>query len=555
MELVDHPLWWSGPTWLAEDSATWDRSCPSEEFDETTLEVRKRFQSLNVTISVPATSYEIEKHILNSRSSIGAACRQLACVKRFIYNIGSRVSTLYEKRSGPILPSELHEARMQFVRLAQHDHYEEEGKSLAKGNEVHPKSKISSLYPFMDGTGTIRVGGRLQQSSFPFEVKHPVILPKNHRFSKLLVEEMHLQNCHAGPTLLTATINQNYWIQGCQHLIRQVIQGCVKCCRQKAKTAQQLMGSLPAARVTACRPFSHVGVDYAGPILVRCSNTRGERCSKGYIVVFVCLSSKAVHLEVAGDLSTDTFLGAFKRMIARRGYCNEIWSDNGTNLVGADRQLMEIYEATQALSKKTEPFFSNLGIRWRFIPPSSPHQGGIWEAAVKSAKELLRPVIGNEKLTFEKLSTVLCQIEACLNSRPLYPISSSADSFEALTPGHFLVGQPLNLLPEPDVTHLKVNQLDSWQKVQRLTVEFWNRWRDEYIATLQPRGKWRNRRDNIKPDQLVLVKNDNTPPSAWELARVVAVHPDKHGLVRTVTLRRGKSEYQRPVQKLCPLPD
>ncbi|XP_065094995.1 uncharacterized protein LOC135716231 [Ochlerotatus camptorhynchus] len=554
-DLVDHPLWWTGPKWLAEDSATWKRSVLSEEHDEATLEVRKRFQFLNISVSVPVTTYEIEKQILNSRSSFGAACRQLACVKRFIYNLGSKALTRYEKRSGPILPSELQEARLQLVRLAQHEHYEEEVKSLAKGSEVHPKSKVCDLYPFLDGTGTIRVGGRLQQSSFPFEVKHPVILPKNHRLTRLLVEEMHLRNCHAGSTLLTATINQTYWIQGCQHVIKQVIRNCVKCCRQKAKMSQQLMGNLPAARVTACRPFNHVGVDYAGPILVRCSKTRGERCSQEYIVVFVCLSSKAVHLEVAGDLSTDTFLASFKRMIARRGYCNEIWSDNGTNLVGADRYLKEIYEVTEAHSKNTEPFFSNLGIRWRFIPPSSPHQGGIWEAAVKSAKKLLRPVVGNEKLTFEELSTVLCQIEACLNSRPLCPISSSPDSLEALTPGHFLVGQPLNLLPEPDDTHLKVNQLDHWQKVQRYTVEFWNRWRDEYIATLQPRGKWKNTRDNIKLDQLVLVKNDNTPPSAWELTRVSAVHPDKHGLVRTVTLRRGKSQYQRPVQKLCPLPD
>ncbi|XP_062700456.1 uncharacterized protein LOC134284909 [Aedes albopictus] len=508
-ELIDHHLWWSGPTWLAEDSATWNRTNPSDDLDETTLEVRKRFQTLNVAIINSGSTYEIEKHILANRSSIGAACRQLACVQRFIFNLKSKASTQYERRSGAILPSELHAARMQLIRLAQHEGYEEEAKSLAKGNEVHPKSKIiSSLYPFLDGTGTIRVGGRLQQSSFPFEVKHPAILPKNHRVSRLLVEELHLQNSHAGPTLLTAAINQ-----------------------------------------------SHVGDDYAGPILVRCSNIRGERCSKGYIVVFVCLSSKAVHLEVAGDLSTDTFLGAFKRMISRRGYCNEIWSDNGTNLVDADRQLTEIYEATQTHSKKTEPYFSNLGIRWRFIPPSSPHQGGIWKAAVKSAKELLRLVFGNEKLTFEKLSTVLCQIEACLNSRPLYPISTSPDSFEALTPGHFLVAQPLNLLPEPDIGHLKVNQLDNWEKVQRITAEFWNRWRNEYIATLQPRSKWRNRRDNIKPDQLVLVKSDSTSPSAWELARVVAVHPDKHGLVRTVTLRRGRSEYQRPVQKLCTLPD
>ncbi|XP_058817688.1 uncharacterized protein LOC131680997 [Topomyia yanbarensis] len=159
-------------------------------------------------------------------------------------------------------------------------------------------------------------------------------------------------------------------------------------------------------------------------------------------------------------------------MIARRGYCSEVWSDKSTNQVGADRQLQEIYDVVTKHVKQKKHFFVNLGIRWRFIPPASPHQGGIWEAAVKSAKKLIRPIVGNENLTYEELSTVLCQVEACLNSRPLCPISSCPKSLEALTPGHFLVGKPLNLLPEPD--HME---------------EFWKRWRDEYIATLQPRGK------------------------------------------------------------------
>ncbi|XP_058446192.1 uncharacterized protein LOC131427220 [Malaya genurostris] len=553
-DLVNHPLWWTGPAWLYEDSSTWNREVPDYNNNEDTLEVRKRYKTLNITVSLPVTTHVIEKQIIEQRSSLIAACWQLARVSRFTYNMKC-VITGNNKLSGSILPSELHQARMKFVRLAQKESYATEIKALACGDEIPVKSGILNLYPFLDDAGTLRVGGRLQQSLYAFDVKHPIILSKTNRFTKLLVEEIHVNNCHAGPTLMTATINQRYWIQGCQVVIKQVIRKCLSCCRQKAQTAKQLMGSLPAARVTACRPFAHVGVDYAGPIMVRCSNTRGARCMKGYIVVFICLSTKAIHLEVAGDLSTDTFLGAFRRMISRRGYCSEVWSDNGTNLVGANRQLQEIYEITTNHAKGKEHYFSNLGIRWRFIPPASPHQGGIWEAAVKSAKELLRPIIGDKNLTYEELSTVLCQVEACLNSRPLCSLSSNPESLEALTPGHFLVGQPLNMLPEPEVTHLKVNYLDRWKMVQRYTEEFWRRWRDEYMATLQPRGKWKMKQDNLKLGSLVLVKNDNSPPSTWDLARIVAVHPDQQGLVRNVTLRRGKSEYQRSVQKLCPLPD
>ncbi|XP_055542986.1 uncharacterized protein LOC129728564 [Wyeomyia smithii] len=294
-ELINHPLWWTGPPWLVEDSSTWKHNVIEEEFNDDMLEVRKRFQSLNILVALPSTNYVIERQILDRKSTLNAACRQLAFVKRFIANMKApRVQK--PKQNGMITPSELHEARIQFARLAQCDIYEKEINCLVNGREVSVKSKISDMYPFLDNDGTMRVGGRLQHSSRPFRIKHPVIVPKEHRFTKLLVEELHVQNCHAGPSLLTATINQYYYIKGCQDVVKQTVRNCVKCCRLKAKTAQQLMGSLPAARVTACRPFAHVGVDYAGPILVRSSNTRGERSMKGYIVVFICLSTKAVHL-------------------------------------------------------------------------------------------------------------------------------------------------------------------------------------------------------------------------------------------------------------------
>lgn len=175
--------------------------------------------------------------------------------------------------------------------------------------------------------------------------------------------------------------------------------------------------------------------------------------------------------------------------------------------------------------------------------------GGLWEAAVKSAKTHLRKVLGNESATYEELYTILTQIEACLNSRPLCALSNSPDSCEALTPGHFIIQQPMNLLPEPSVSDVPRNRLDNW-KVE----EIWTRWRNEYVTSLQPCSKWQSEIDNLQVNRLVLVKNENTPPAQWELARVVATHPDRNGIVRTVTLRRGTTEYQRPIQKLVPLP-
>lgn len=180
--------------------------------------------------------------------------------------------------------------------------------------------------------------------------------------------------------------------------------------------------------------------------------------------------------------------------------------------------------------------------------------GGLWEAAVKSAKLHLYKVLSRGPQTYEQLYTILTQVEACLNSRPLCAVSNSPDDYNVLTPGHFIIGQPLNLLPEPAVPNVPVNRLDSWEVCQRQVEEIWQRWRNEYLSSLQPRTKWQSKEDNLEINRLVLVKNENAPPAQWELARIIAVHPDRHGVVRTVTLRRGSSEYQRPIHKLVPLP-
>ncbi|XP_062709173.1 uncharacterized protein LOC134288401 [Aedes albopictus] len=313
------------------------------------------------------------------------------------------------------------------------------------------------------------------------------------------------------------------------------------------------MGSLPSVRTTPARPFVHCGVDYAGPILLRSSTLRSAKTIKGYVAVFVCLATKAVHLEAVSDLSTNAFLAALKRFCGRRGLCSEIWSDHGTNFVGADRSIREHLQSPE-FNQAVSRYLADLKVKWTFITPSAPHMGGIWEAAVKSFKKHLRAVLGHATLTYEELSTVLTQIEACLNSRPLCQLSTSPDSFEAFTPGHFIINQPLNLLPEPDIRHLQEGRLDRWQRVQRHVDDIWARRRNEYVATLQPRNKWQSVQQNLDLGQLVLIKNDNTSPAAWELARIIATHPDQYGVVRTVTVRRGQNEYQRAVHKLVPLP-
>lgn len=197
--------------------------------------------------------------------------------------------------------------------------------------------------------------------------------------------------------------------------------------------------------------------------------------------------------------------------------------------------------------------FENDGLTWHFIPASAPHFGGLWEAGVRSFKHHLKRVVGAHTLSQLELATLLCQIEACLNSRPLIALTDDPESFEALTPGHFLIGRPLISVPEPSLLDVNDNRLSRWQRVQAMSEHVWRAWARDYLHTLHQRTKWQSVKSNLKVNDLVLLKNNLLPPAKWELARIVATHPGNDGLVRVVTLRTAKTTLKRPITQICPL--
>ncbi|CAI6373869.1 unnamed protein product [Macrosiphum euphorbiae] len=307
------------------------------------------------------------------------------------------------------------------------------------------------------------------------------------------------------------------------------------------------MAPLPRERVQCSRPFTYTGVDFAGPLIIR-SGIRGRSGTKAWVSIFVCFSTRAVHIEVVEDLTSKAFIAALRRFVARRGKPAELWSDNGTNFVRANKELTKY---TQHLGSQ----LANEGITWRFNPPSAPHFGGLWEAAVKSAKHHLARTTGKAKLTLSELSTLLCQIEACLNSRPLIPMSSDPNDFTSLTPAHFLLGAPVTSFPEPDLNGEEPHAMRRWKFVQHLLQTFWKRWHMEYLPQLQVRGKWTSGSSNLAIDDLVIVKEDNLPPFKWHLARVIELHLGCDGNVRVVSIRNSSGKtMRRPVAKLCKLP-
>lgn len=261
------------------------------------------------------------------------------------------------------------EALRALVRIAQHSEFADDIKQLQEEGQVINKSLLIALRPFIDSDGIIRVGGRLRQAAVRYDHMHPIIMPKSHPLTKLLIRRTHADTLHGSIQLMLNTLRQRYWIIHARALVKRCISDCTVCARQSSKPAQQLMADLPSPRVNPARPFLQSAVDYAGPILTRVSKSRGRKQTmKGYICIFVCLATKAIHLEAVSELSTEAFLAAFRRFIGRRGHVTDIYSDNGTNFVGAARTLRQYND----IARKLMPQLAANSVSWHFSPPSAP---------------------------------------------------------------------------------------------------------------------------------------------------------------------------------------
>ncbi|XP_072400964.1 uncharacterized protein [Diabrotica undecimpunctata] len=385
--------------------------------------------------------------------------------------------------TGPLSTLELNTSLLTLIKFVQSQSFPYDYDALSNSNQIDRRSKLLGLYPFFDTTTKlIRVGGRLHHSSFDFNKKHPIVLPSKHHLTKLIARHEHLKLLHIGPQALLASLRENYWPISGRNLVRKIVRDCVRCFRFNNKPEQHIMGNLPESRIIPSRPFTVSGVDYAGPVLLRDRKGRNYKTSKAYIALFICFASKAVHLEIVSDLTTECFLAALRRFTARRGKCSEIFSHNGSTFVRANNELRQFFD------KNSHAITTDLsidGIQWHFITPRAPHFGGLWESNIKSVKHHMKRVVGKAILTYEEFSTVLYQIEACLNSRPLYPLSNDPNDPNPLTPAHLLIGSSLTSIPQENLIDMNENRLSRFQRVQQLLQHFWTRWSKEYISHLQ----------------------------------------------------------------------
>lgn len=559
--LVHSKLWWNGPDFLKSFDANAFKMQSDEnielppEDDIKKKSVKAKSVLHNFLTSRRQNIIEVSSNImkfgfekLNKFSTLNKLIRVVAyCL---------RIKKVNRKSHIHISPLEFENALIVILKLVQNEAYSEEVEALSSGLGVSKNSKIHSLNPFMNSTDKLlRVSGRLGNAiHLNYDQKFPIILPKDHVVSTLIVRHAHLSSVHGTQQDTLILIFQKYHIVKCKSLVKFIIGHCVRCFRMKCALQKQQMGLLPELRITPNRPFLNSGVDFAGPFQIKKFKGRCQTHHKSYFALFICFSTKAVHLEIVIDLSTSAFIAAYRRFIARRGFVRNLHSDCGTNFVGAKKPITRsMKEVENQWNEEIARELAEFQTQWHFNPPGAPHFGGLWEAGVKSVKHHLKRIVGETRYTYDEFETCLLQIESILNSRPLGQISENGETV-MLTPAHFLIQDSLLSMPDNNLIDAQISPLDRWTSVQKVVQTFWKIWSSEYLNSLQQRKKWKEISNNLKENDIVLLKDNNVPPNCWPKGIIVKVHPGPDGLVRVVTVKTQSNTFQRPIVKVIPLP-
>ena len=471
--------------------------------------------------------------------------RIVALVNRFVSNLRLKSKKL-PIRHGFLTVSEIREAALVCVRIAQSESFQTEITSLLNGKTVKINSHLIKLTPFLDEHKVLRVGGRLDKGNFPTSLQHPIILPSNHALTRLVIIETHENLRHPSTERLLSDLRQRYWVVKGRPTINKFTSKCFKCRKLREIPVLPLMSSLPRHRLEPFQPpFTNCGLDYFGPY----ETTVGRRREKRYVLLFTCLVTRAVHLEVTHSMDTNSFIMAFQRFENRRGRPAVVYSDNGTQIVAGDKEIRSCLKNLN--EEKIVGTLAKNNIEWKFSPPAAPHFGGVWESLVKSAKVALNSILDRRSLSDEMFSTIMVEVESLLNGRPLTHVSVDPSDPEPLTPNHFLLGRANPNIPIDKFDPTEISSRSSWRSVQVLINHFWQHWLKKYMPSLIERKKWLVQRRNIAVDDIVLIINPNTPRGHWPVGRVIQVMPGSDGVVRNVIIKTGTGEYVRPVAKLC----
>ncbi|XP_015189653.1 PREDICTED: uncharacterized protein LOC107073478 [Polistes dominula] len=403
-DFLKNKVWFHGPSWLERPEAEWP--VPTEREILELPDVKR--------LSVLTTRIE-SGSIFQRFSSYTRLLKIVAQCRRWLKT---------NSYKGELSTAEITETERRVLKFVQDEQFHAERERLKTAGGVK-STKLAVLNPILDKEGLIRVGGRLRNANLSFHEKCPILLPSHHHVTDLIIRRLHEQNFHAGIQTTPYALRQRFWLLDGKNQVRRIVRHCVRCIRFRASGIQYKMGDLPSSRVQEATAFSHVGVDFFGPIYAKEKKHRNKGRVKIYGCIFICMTIKAVHIELVSDLTTDAFLAAFRRFVSRRAVPTHIYSDNGTNFVGANNQLRELYALIESKEYKTKVhnFAVDHRISWHFNPPLSPHFG-------------------------------------------------DPNDVTALTPVHFLVERPITTLPEEDYAKTPANRLSSWKHITKSVVTF-----------------------------------------------------------------------------------
>ncbi|XP_053406667.1 uncharacterized protein LOC123558187 [Mercenaria mercenaria] len=545
LELSDCSFWWHGPEFLKYAEEHW----PENKF-EMTEEVKiemKRKSETDKKYNFVITTKEEDRLNPTNYSDWNHLVRISAWINRFIDNC--QMSKRDRRLSKELCLSEIDEAEKRLIRIAQIECFEQEYTCISKGKAIPNSSKLAPLNPILDTDGLLRCNSRLKYADYiSYDVRYPIILPRKHSITKLIVKQNHEHVNHGGTNQTLSSLSSRFWIISAREEIRQWENICAECRRRKAKASKQIMAPLPVERLShSVRAFANTGVDYAGPFITK--QGRGKVRLKRYLCVFTCLVTRAVHLEISYNMDTNSFLNTLYRFISRRGVPDTIVSDNGSNFVGCVNELRELY---RQLDEDAIIHYANeKRINWKFLPPNAPHFGGAHESMVKCAKRALFAILKNGDITDEDLITAVVGAEGLINSRPLTYQSSNPKDNTVLTPNHFLYGQAGGNFA-PDINNVTSRDLQRrWRFVQELLRHFWKRWLQEYLPTLGVRNKWFLGTRDFTVGDIVMVIDPDVPRGQWHLGRITKVFPGRDGHVRVAEVHIGNNILKRPITRLA----
>jgi len=549
-QLQSSTLWSYGPSWLASQSK-WPTWSPAA-----VLHVQTDDEVESTPTDLPVDSKPGLDQIMDIArySTLTKLHRVTAYVLRFITN-AKRASP---RLSGHLTAAELNQAQILCIKSVQQASFGKEIANLQSNSSRLPL--IRQLRLHLNKDGIICCGGRIHNAPVSHQTKFPYLLPQKHRLTELIVRYIHEQHFHCGTNSTVTYLQQSYWLPAARRCVRSILRRCVICNKLSGNHYKAPNPPpLPKHRLQMMSPFSVTGIDFTGALYIRTSS--GE--SKAYICLFTCASTRAVHLEVVTDLSEETFLQAFRRFSSRKSLPKLLVSDNASTFMAAADDLRKLFT-----SRTMHEGLGKQGIEWKFIPCRAPWYGGYWERLIGITKNALKKALGRSFVTLSSLQTIVVEIEAHLNNRPLTYVSSDLDEPQPLTPAHLLYGRIIDTVPHCHTTEDEMidedyeevksklhNTLSKKAKAQALIIQhFWNRWKSEYLTSLRETHVANNgtSKERIKVGDIVIV-HDDVPRLKWQLAVVTDLQRGQDDAVRSAIIRTSNGVTTRPIVKLYPL--